>query len=355
MKTDSYLTLVMLQSTVTATFKVHLHRSDHTFIAGELLQGIVVIHDSQARNENLILEYYWIAHGADIHEVIDRGDSILIETISSWEAGITEVPFEFVVPNGPFSFKGTETFLDCEINLRFENSQRLQLLTRFYIENTFLRSEPDFGSNYKILKNERQGNVWLGVFSFPFIFLFNQFFILLVMILVTRFRTSKTFYNIILYISEILFFLKSIQFAFGNIIPEIFIKNINLDFKIIGTKLAFSFRGFSILNMNKIKVKIKLSQWAFDKTFGYDDSIFEKTLRLEIRDCKQNQTKFFETELQIPEKVTTTFVSENFEIRTNADIHLFFWGWLPWSQYRHMVTIYPKLLQPTDLFTSQVE
>jgi hypothetical protein len=340
---------------VTATFKVHLQRSDQTYTAGELLQGTVFIHDSFAGHDKLVLEHYWVAHGEDIHEVIDRGDSILIIIINNWEAGITEVPFEFIVPNGPFSFKGTETFLDCEINLRFEDNQNLQLLTTFYIKNTFLKSEPNFGSKYKIWKNDYRESLWFSIFAVPIVFILHQLLLVPIILLIELIRLENNFNAVILILSELIFLLSSFTFAFRNIVSQIILKNLSVELKTTNHQLMFTLSAFPILNINTIKVKINLSQYTFASALGYQDSIFYETLKLEIPDCKRNQTKFFETEVKLSEKAAITFASENFVIETRADILLLLWGWFPWLQHRHMLTIYPKLIQPTDLFTSQTE
>jgi hypothetical protein len=89
--------------------EIRLDRPDGVYLVGDIVSGIVTIHDPDGGRGKIQLIREWRAHGRGHGDHGSRAEVTVAET---WGAGVSEVPFGFPMPDGPFTYRGTNTNLD---------------------------------------------------------------------------------------------------------------------------------------------------------------------------------------------------------------------------------------------------
>ncbi len=89
--------------------EIRLDRPDGVYLAGDMVSGVVTVHDPDGGRGKIQLIREWRAHGKGSGDHGARAEQTIAET---WGAGSSEVPFSFTMPDGPFTYRGTYTNLD---------------------------------------------------------------------------------------------------------------------------------------------------------------------------------------------------------------------------------------------------
>ncbi|MFN3267556.1 MAG: hypothetical protein ACK41E_12055, partial [Deinococcales bacterium] len=89
--------------------EIRLDRPDGVYLAGDTVTGVVTIHDSDGGRGKIQLVREWRAHGRGSGDFGDRIETTIAE---AWGSGTSEIPFEVPMPDGPFTYRGTNTNLD---------------------------------------------------------------------------------------------------------------------------------------------------------------------------------------------------------------------------------------------------
>jgi hypothetical protein len=92
--------------------EIRLDRPDGVYLAGDTISGVVSIHDPDGGRGKIQLVREWRAHGRGSGDFGSRAETTLTE---SWGAGTSEIPFAVPMPDGPFTYRGTNTNLDWYI------------------------------------------------------------------------------------------------------------------------------------------------------------------------------------------------------------------------------------------------
>jgi hypothetical protein len=94
--------------------EIQLDRPDGVYLVGDTISGIVTIHDPDGGRGKIQLIREWRAHGRGSGDFGSRAETTIAE---HWNAGISEVPFSFQMPDGPFTYRGTNTNLDWYVRV----------------------------------------------------------------------------------------------------------------------------------------------------------------------------------------------------------------------------------------------
>lgn len=88
---------------------IRLDRPDGIYLAGDTISGVVSVIDPDGGRGKIQLIREWRAHGRGAGDLGSRDEMTIAET---WSAGTSEIPFSFTMPDGPFTYRGTNTNVD---------------------------------------------------------------------------------------------------------------------------------------------------------------------------------------------------------------------------------------------------
>ena len=125
--------------------EIQLDRPDGVYLAGDTISGIVTITDPDGGRGKIQLVREWRAQGKGNEDFGSRSEMTLAET---WAAGISQVPFSFQMPDGPFTYRGTNTNLDWYVRAKTGGMFKTRAETNFIFGAVPNMPTVDFGPSY---------------------------------------------------------------------------------------------------------------------------------------------------------------------------------------------------------------
>jgi hypothetical protein len=125
--------------------EIRLDRPDGVYLAGDTVSGVVSIHDPDGGRGKIQLVREWRAHGRGSGDFGSRAETTLTE---NWGAGTSEIPFSVPMPDGPFTYRGTNTNLDWYIRAETGGLLKTKAETDLIYGAIPQMTSVDFGPSY---------------------------------------------------------------------------------------------------------------------------------------------------------------------------------------------------------------
>lgn len=98
--------------------RIEFERPDRLYYAGDTLRGVVHVGvDDECKCNALVLEIGYYTHGRGNGYEESRGETVLFSGLWSPHSS-QSYPFEFLLPHGPFSYRGTYLNVDWYVHVR---------------------------------------------------------------------------------------------------------------------------------------------------------------------------------------------------------------------------------------------
>ncbi len=326
--------------------EIRLDRPDGVYLAGDMVFGVVSIHDPDGGRGKIQLIREWRAHGRGSGDHGSRAETTIAE---NWNAGITEVPFNFEMPDGPFTYRGTNTNLDWYV--RAESGGmfgKTKAETDFIFGALPSMASVDFGPAY-LAPTVRAQIVGVGSkigmqvgLGFCFVFLIGLFFILSQVPIFIAIPVGLIFGGVIVFIGYTLLRNSLAQAKLGAVKLEIEPLEIQPSQSI---QVRFETIVKADLELEKIEVKLVQSE-TYSTGSGTNRSthvvpIFQHPVLVsEKRFLRSGEKLEFALELPIPEGAATTFCATDNKVTWQVQVTLPIKGWSDW-QHIQDITVRP--------------
>ncbi|MEY4530499.1 MAG: hypothetical protein RLZZ156_1220 [Deinococcota bacterium] len=328
--------------------EIRLDRPDGVYIAGDTVSGVVTIHDSDGGRGKIQLVREWRAHGRGHGDHGSRAEVTIAET---WGAGISEVPFSFPMPDGPFTYRGTNTNLDWYV--RAETGGifgKTKAETDFIFGAVPNMPSVDFGPGYIVpvaYGKPTTGNSAFGIIAvavFGLVFAGMGFFIFSAaqppIIVVIPF--GAIFLGVFGFIAYSLLRNNLAQARLGTVSLEIEPTQVQP-----GQSIQIRFATTTKADVDLSKIEVKLVQNEFYATgSGTNRSthtvpILQEMIPIsEARSLRAGEKLEFAVEIPIPADAATTFSAHDNKVTWQVQITLPIKGWSDW-QYLQDITVRP--------------
>jgi hypothetical protein len=328
--------------------EIQLDRPDGVYLVGDTISGIVTIHDADGGRGKIQLIREWRAHGRGHGDFGSRAEITIAET---WNAGVSQVPFSFTLPDGPFTYRGTNTNLDWYV--RVESGGlfgKTKAETDFIFGAVPNMPNVDFGPAYLApvpFGKPSVSNSGLGVVAGIGIAVFILGFIGFIFAMVQpplfiAIPVGGIFFGVVLFIAYSLLRNNFAQAKLGLVSLEIEPIEVR---PLQSIQIRFSTIVKADLNLEKIEVKLVQNEF-YATGSGTNRSthtipIFEQVIPVsEARLIRANETLEFKLEIPMPEGAATTFSAHDNKVTWQVQITLPIKGWSDW-QHLQDITVRP--------------
>jgi hypothetical protein len=328
--------------------EIRLDRPDGVYLAGDTISGIVTIHDPDGGRGKIQLIREWRAHGRGSGDFGSRAETTIAE---NWNAGISEVPFSFQMPDGPFTYRGTNTNLDWYVRAE---SGGLFGKTKDEIDFIFgavpNMDSIDFGPSYTApvaygkpsAANSKVAMMVLSVFALVFIGI--GFFIFSV--------AQPPLIFMLLFTAIFLGVFGTIAYSvLRNNLAQAKLGTVSLEIEPLqvrsGENIQIRFETITKADVDLEKIEVKLVQNEFYATGSGTNrtthivpilqTIFPVS---EARALRTGEKLEFALEIPIPPDAITTFSAADNKVTWQIHITLPIKGWSDW-QHIQDITVRP--------------
>ncbi len=328
--------------------EIRLDRPDGVYLAGDTISGIVTIHDPDGGRGKIQLIREWRAHGRGHGDFGSRAETTIAE---NWNAGSSEVRFSFQMPDGPFSYRGTNTNLDWYV--RAESGGmfgKTKAETDFIFGAVANMDSIDFGPSYTApvaygkpsAGNSRVAIMALSIFALVFIgvgfFIFNVAQPPLIVVI----PFGGLFLGIFGFAAYSILRNNLAQARLGTVSLEIEPLQVRA-----GENIQIRFETTTKADVTLEKIEVKLIQNEFYATgSGTNRSthvvpILQNIFPVsEARALRTGEKLEFALEIPIPADANTTFSAADNKITWQIQITLPIKGWSDW-QHIQDITVRP--------------
>jgi hypothetical protein len=328
--------------------EIQLDRPDGVYIAGDTVTGIVTIHDPDGGRGKIQLIREWRAHGRGHGDFGSRAEVTVAET---WTAGISQVPFSFPMPDGPFTYRGTNTNLDWYARVETGGIfGKTKAETDFIFGAVPNMPSVDFGPSYTIptaYGKPASGSNAFGLVAllvFALIFIGVGFFIFS--------AAQPPLFFMIPFGAIFLGVFGFIAYSLlRNSLAQARLGVVNLEIEPLevqpGQSIRVDFSTHVKANLELDKIEVKVVQNEFYATGSgtnrttHTVPIFQEVILVsEARSLRAGEKLEFAVEIPIPADATTTFSAHDNKVTWQIQITLPIKGWSDW-QHLQDITVRP--------------
>ncbi len=327
--------------------EIRLDRPDGVYLVGDTVSGIVTIHDSDGGRGKIQLIREWRAHGRGHGDHGSRAEVTIAET---WGAGISEVPFSFPMPDGPFTYRGTNTNLDWYV--RAESGGmfgKTKAETDFIFGAVPNMPSVDFGPSYSApvaYGKPATGSIFgiVALVVFVLIFAGIGFFVFSAAQPPPIFGIlfSAIFLGVVGFIAYSILRNNLAQARLGTVNLEVEPTQVQP-----GQSIQIRFSTTVKAEVNLEKIEVKLIQNEFYAT-GSGTSRSTHTVPIlqqvipvsEARSLRAGEKLEFAVEIPIPPDAATTFSANDNKVTWQVQITLPIKGWSDWQHFQD-ITVRP--------------
>ncbi len=322
--------------------EIQLDRPDGVYLAGDTVSGMVTIHDPDGGRGKIQLVREWRAHGRGSGDFGSRAETTIAE---NWNTGVTQVPFSFEMPDGPFTYRGTHTNLDWYV--RAESGGifgKTKAETDFIFGAVPSMASVDFGPAYTA--PEARGQVASPSFGIPIaicvVLLFGLTFLLSQVSILIAIPVGAVFGGVLVFI------------GYGivrNSLAQARLGEVNLEIEPIevqpsqSIQIRFSTTVKADLELEKIAVELVQNEF-YATGSGTNRSthikpIFQNIIPVsEARMLRAREKLEFALEIAIPDDAATTFCASDNKVTWQVQVTIPIKGWSDW-QHLQDITVRP--------------
>jgi hypothetical protein len=328
--------------------EIQLDRPDGVYLAGDTVSGIVTIHDPDGGRGKIQLIREWRAHGRGHGDFGARAEITIAET---WGAGSSQVPFSFPMPDGPFTYRGTNTNLDWYVRTESGGMfSKTKAETDFIFGAVPTMPSVDFGPSYTApvaYGKPSAGNSSFGIIALivaAIIFGGIGFFIFGAAQppLIFAIGFGAIFLGAFGFIGYSLLRNNFAQARLGTVILEI--KPIEVQ-PSQSIQIRFSTTVKAEVNLEKIEVKLIQNEF-YATGSGTNRSTHTVPVLQQVipvsdgRILRAGEKLEFAVEIPIPPDAATTFSAHDNKVTWQVQITLPIKGWSDWQHFQD-ITVRP--------------